>query len=243
MIWGQIMTYESMEEVAFRQRLLTSPGERGEVDYKASARFDGNDSYTLKLIRHIQGMANSVGGWLVIGYVESRNTLPELDPNHSEEICASYDPTQVTNRVNSFIARRQRIDLTIYFEIHPDTGIRHPIIQVNGFDRLPYVCRSDQDAIDSSDRILRQGAVYLRRSSAETSEVSTPEDWEDLVNRCVRLRRDEFLIEFRELFERMTAPELPTPSTPSPSTKEELLVWMDQIQKRSLEEPEKGEGR
>ena len=232
------MTYEPMEAVAFRQRLLTSPGERGEVDYKVSARFDGDDNYTLKLIRHIQGMANSNGGWLVIGYSETRGTPPELDSNHSENICASYDPTQVAKRVNSFIARRQRISLTIYFEIHPDTGIRHPIIQVKGFDHLPYVCRSDRDATDTGDRILRQGAVYLRRPSAETSEVSTPEDWEDLVNRCVRLRRDEFLIEFRELFERMTAPKFP-----SPSTKEELLAWMDRMQLRSLEEPEKGDGR
>ena len=114
---------------------------------------------------------------------------------------------------------------------------------MNGFDRLPYVCRSDQDATDSGERILRQGAVYLRRSSAETSEINTPEDWEDIVNRCVRLRRDDFLNEFRELFERMTSPELSKPSTPSPSTKEELLDWMDQMQRRSLEKPEKGEGR
>lgn len=232
------MTYEPMEAVAFRQRLLTSPGERGEVDYKASARFDGDDNYTLKLIRHIQGMANSNGGWLVIGYSETSGPPPELDSNHSEDVCASYDPTQVAKRVNSFIERRQRIKLTIYFEIHPDTGIRHPIIQVKGFDRLPYVCRSDRDATDTGDRILRQGAVYLRRPTAETSEVSTPEDWEDLVNRCVRLRRDEFLSEFRELFERMTAPK-----SPSPSTKEELSAWMDQMQKRSLDEPEKGDGR
>lgn len=237
------MTYEPMEAVAFRQRLLTSPGERGEVDYKISARFDGNDSYTLKLIRHIQGMANSIGGWLVIGYIESRSTLPVLDPNHSEGICASYDPTQVAKRVNSSIARRQRIDLTIYFEKHPDTGMRHPIIQVNGFDRLPYVCRSDQAATDSGEKILRQGAVYLRRPSAETSEVSTPEDWDDLINRCVRLRRDEFLTEFRDLFERMTSLRSPTPSIATSSTKEELLVWMDRMQKRSLEEPEKGDGR
>ena len=226
------MSYEPSEAVAFRQRLLTSPGERAEVDYKSSAPFDDDDKYTLKLIRHIQGMANADGGWLVIGF---NGTPPERDPNHTDGVCSSYDPTEVSKRVNSFVARGQRIRLTVYFDAHPETGARHPLIQVEGFDHLPYVCRSNRKATDTGERILRQGAIYLRRPGAETSEVSTPEDWEDLINRCVRLRRDEFLIEFRELFERMTKPR-----PPSPSTTEELSGWMEQMREKSLEESEEG---
>jgi hypothetical protein len=75
----------------------------------------------------------------------------------------------------------------------------------------------------------------MRRPGAETSEVSTPEDWEDLINRCVRLRRDEFISEFRELFERMTKP---TP--PSPSTIEKLPKWMEQMREKSLKESKEG---
>jgi len=163
------MVYEPSEAAAFRQRLLISPGERTEVDYKISAPFDDDDNYTLKLIRHIQGMANADGGWLVLGF---KGTPPKLDPNHTDGVCSSYDPTEVSKRVNSFVARGQRIGLTIYFETHPETGTKHPIIRVNGFVRLPYVCRSDKEATDTHDKILRQGAVYLRRPSAETSEVS-----------------------------------------------------------------------
>lgn len=229
------MTYEPSEAVTFRQRLVTSPSERRDVDYKSSAPFDGNDSYTLKLIRHIQGMANSDGGWLVIGFDETSGAPPKLDPNHTDGVCSSYDPTQVSRRVNSYVARGQRIRLTIYFEANPETGARHPVIQVEGFDRLPYICRSNQEASDTGERILRQGAVYLRRPSAETSEVSTPEDWGDLINRCVRLRRDEFLTEFRELFARIT-----TPTPLSTSTTEELSGWMEQMREQSLKESEEG---
>jgi hypothetical protein len=167
------MVYEPSEAAAFRQRLLISPGERAEVDYKISAPFDDDDNYTLKLIRHIQGMANADGGWLVLGF---KGTPPELDSNHTDGVCSSYDPTEVSKRVNSFVARGQRIGLTIYFETHTETGTKHPIIRVDSFVRLPYVCRSDKEATDTHDKILRQGAVYLRRPSAETSEVSTPED-------------------------------------------------------------------
>jgi len=202
------------------------------VDYKSSAPFDGDDQYTLKLIRHIQGMANADGGWLVIGF---NGTPPKPDPDHADGVCSSYDPTKVSKRVNSFVARGQRIRLTVYFEAHPQTGTTHPLIRVQDFDRLPYICRSDQKATDTDKRILRKGAVYFRRPGAETSEVSTPEDWEDLVNHCVRLRRDEFLTEFRELFERMTKP-----APPSPSTTEELPRFMEQMREKSFKESEEG---
>lgn len=226
------MTYEPSEAVAFRQRLLTSPGERGEVDYKSSVPFNGNDNYTLNLIRHIQGMANKDGGWLVIGF---NGTPPTPDPSHTDDVCSSYDPTEISKRVNSSIARGQRIRVTVYFEPHPETGARYPLIRVEAFDRLPYICRSGQEATDTGERILRPGAVYMRRPGAETSEVSTAEDWEDLINRCVRLRRDEFISEFRELFERMTKP-----APPSPSTIERLPKWMEQMRERSLKESEEG---
>jgi hypothetical protein len=78
--------------------------------------------------------------------------------------------------------------------------------------------------------------VYLRRPGAETAPVSTLQDWEDLINRCVRLRRDEFLTEFRELFERMTSP-----SQPSPPTKEELSTWMGQMRNRAFGSTGEGE--
>ena len=222
------MAYEPSEVVAFRQRLLISPGERAEVDYKSSVPFDGDDQYTLKLIRHIQGMANANGGWLVIGF---NGTPPKPDPNHTDGVCSSYDPTDVSNHVNSFVARGQRIRLTVYFELHPETDVRYPLIRVDGFEHLPYVCRSDREATDTHKKILRKGAVYLRRPSAETSEVSTPEDWEDLINRCVRLRRDGFLNEFRDLIEQLRK----QPIYPPPLPVEDFSKWMKQMREKSEE--------
>lgn len=114
--------------------------------------------------------------------------------------------------------------MTVHIEVHPETALRHSVIQVEGFERLPCICRSDMTASDTGEPILRQGVVYLRRPGAETAPVSTPQDWDDLINRCVRIRRDEFLTEFRELLERMTSP-----SRPSASATEELSRWMEQM--------------
>lgn len=228
------MTYEPASAVAFRQRLLTHQGERQDVDYKSSMPFGNDSSFSLKLIRHVQGMANAGGGWLVIGFVETSQGL-EPDPAHSNDICSSYDPTPLSQRVDSSLVRGQRISVIVHVEVHPVTGLRHPIIQIRGFERLPIVCRSDNVASDTKESILRQNVIYLRRPGAETAPLSTPQDWEDLVNRCVRLRRDEFVAEFRELFERMNSS-----SPPSPTAAEELLSFMAETRRRRTEGTGKG---
>ena len=155
------------------------------------------------LVRHVIGFANSGGGWLVIGFKEIKEAglLPDLE--HSAAIAATYDPTTVNNVVNSYVERGQHLSLTIFQERHPATGFTYPLLKVDGFARLPFVCRSTKLA-SNGDQILRQGAVYIRRPGAETSVLSTSADWEDMIDRCVRLRRNEFLEEFRVLFERMT---------------------------------------
>ena len=205
------------------------------MDYKTSAAFRLDDSFSLKLIKHIHGFANSGGGWLVIGYLESEDQGLTLDPSHTDSICASYDPTVVSQQVASSLARGQQIRITLHLEVHPDTGLRHPIIQVEGFQRTPCVCRSDRVASDTGEQILRQTDVYVRRPGAETSRVSTPQDWEELIDRCVRLRRDELLSEFKDLFERMTSPS----SQPSPVS-EELSAWMTQMRDHALEDSKEG---
>ena len=71
---------------------------------------------------------------------------------------------------------------------HPDTGQRHPIVQVHGFARAPVLCRSDKAAADTDVKVLSKGAAYVRRPSAETVPLSTQKDWEEMSRRCVALR-------------------------------------------------------
>ena len=52
------MTYDPRYATTFRQRLLQYPAELENVDYKSSIKFGEDDEFTLKLIRHIFGMAN-----------------------------------------------------------------------------------------------------------------------------------------------------------------------------------------
>ena len=168
---GTLIIYEPAEASAFRQRLLSSPGERQEVDYKSSVAFSSDDAFSLKLIRHVQGMANAGGGWLVIGYAEIVGKGLEPDPRHEDRLCDSYEPTRFVQRVNSAVVRGQQLSLTVYFERHPDTGLRYPLVSIEGFDRTPYVCRTTQKAADTGDPGGRRWDQRGLRDAARRAEL------------------------------------------------------------------------
>ena len=213
------MTTNTDHEAAFRRALLTSPGERQEVDYKAAVSFDNNTEFGLKLIKHILGMANTGGGWVVIGYEDDTLTP---DPNHSTEVAATYDSTRLTEAVNASVQRGQQVRLSVFMEKHTETQLIHPIIQVKAFERTPLICRSTKTASNMGEPILQVGKVYIRRPGAATSEIQTLMDWEDLLRRCVSQRRDEFLSEFADLFRRLSEGA----AVPSEDTKMKLEEWM-----------------
>ena len=213
------MTTDQSGMADFRKSLLTSPGERQDVEYKSAIPFGDDAAFGMRLVKHILGMANVGGGWIVIGY--SDDTL-QVDLNHSQEIAATYDTTRLSASVDKHIHGDQRIRLTVFMETHPKTQLPHPIIQVQGFERTPFICRSTKGVSDANQPILQTGKVYIRRPGAATSEIQTPAEWEDLLRRCVSQRRDEFLSEFVDLFHRMNSGD----ATPAGDMREALKEWM-----------------
>ena len=215
------MTTNINDEAAFRQALLTSPGERQAVEYKSANAFDDNKEFGLKLIKHILGMANIGGGWIVIGFNDGTLT-PDL--NHSTEISATYDTTRLSDTANRYVERGQSVEMSVFMEVHPQTQLSYPIIRVEEFERIPFICRSTKSASDTGEQVLQIGKVYIRRPGAATSELRTVADWEDLLRRCVSKRRDEFLQEITDLFRRLNSGD----SVPSEDSKARLDRWKEE---------------
>lgn len=213
------MIANTADDASFRQALLTSPGERQEVEYKSAIPFDSDNEFGLKLIKHILGMANIGGGWIVIGCDD--DTL-QPDSNHSLEIAATYDTTRLSAAVDRSIQGDQPIRLSVFMEIHPRTRLPHPIIQVQGFERTPFICRSTKSASDTNQLILQTNKVYIRRPGAATSEIQAPSEWEELLGRWASQRRVEFISEFNDMFGRMNEEK----ATLHEDAKERLSRWV-----------------
>ena len=86
------MTTDQSDGADFRKSLLTSPGERQDVEYKSAIPFGDNTAFGLRLVKHILGMANVGGGWIVIGYTDD---ALQVDHNHSQEVAATYDTSHI----------------------------------------------------------------------------------------------------------------------------------------------------
>ena len=218
------------DNALFRQSLLTSPCERRDVEYKASVSFAPESEFGLKLVKHILGMANIGGGWIVIGH-EDGSLRP--DPKHTNEVTDTYDPTKLTAAVKSVVVPGQPVRLVVHRERNPFTGLDYPIIRVEGFARIPFICRSTKpnkpNKKPNQKPILQEHKVYIRRPGAETTEIQTPEDWDDLLKRCVSQRRSEFLAEFADMARRMLAGD----ATPPQDAKAALENWMDECKAAS----------
>ena len=194
------MTSNPHQDAAFRQLLITSPGESQTVEYKSLVPFDATSDFGLKLMKHILGMANTGGGWIVIGF-DDKTLQP--DPSHSQGTSATYDTTRLSEAIDKLIHGDQPVRLIVHMESHPSTKVVYPIIEVKEFGRTPFISRSERTASDTKKTIILPGKVYIRRAGASTSEIIKPSEWEDLLERCVAHRRDEFLRQFSDLVSRM----------------------------------------
>ena len=225
-----MVVYDPAQRDAFYRSLLETPGERGEVDYKASVELKRGDSFSLKLFRHIIGMANSGGGWIVIGYAEDTQKGFIPDPNHTNAICQSYDTTKLTNMVNSLLRPSDKtLKAYVNQAHHPQTQLAHPIIHIEGFAKRPFFTKGDAKAGYAGERILSQGTLYVRRPGGETVALSDPADWERLIDLCVGLRRDEFLRQFEDLLNRMgLRVSVSTPATVPPAS------WVTEMRQRAI---------
>lgn len=223
-------TYDPAQRDALYQSFLTTPGERGSVDYKASVELKSGDRFSLRLFRHIIGMANSGGGWIVIGYKEDKRQGFVPDPSHTNAICQSYDTTKLSKGVNSLL-RTGTETLNVYVNQtkHPNNNLTYPIIQVEGFTKSPFFTKGDPKADDKGQLTISPGVLYVRRPGAETVALSDPSDWERLIDLCMQLRRDEFLRQLEDLLNRMGLRV--TVSAPTIISSD---VWMDEMRRRAI---------
>ena len=217
------MVYDPTQADAFRRRLLESPAERQDVEYKSSLPFDGKSDFSLRILKHIQGMANSGGGSIIIGFTEDGDKPLEPDPKHTNEIASSYDTTKLSDAANASVFGDQPIELSVYHTELKSTGLIYPIITVQPFKRQPVVCSRN------TPKALRQGAVYVRTPSAKTTELSRLDDWEDLVNRCVAVRQDEFLDRLGNLLGAMTGR-----APPQEDAFDKLDDWTKKMRERAF---------
>jgi len=206
------------QKIRILEGYLKYPGESPLVDYKAAISFKEGSESSHKLVKHLLGMSNAGGGYLVIGYREGESRIPQPDPQLTDKIVSSYEVTRVTQFVNRFIMGEGKIDLLIYPV--PHEGKLYPIIEVNEFKESPLFCKSS-----TRDGILKEGALYFRDSATRTIKIAGPSEWKQLVDICVRKKQDYVISQVRHLLKEVGM--LGKPKGKSLETEETVYEWIE----------------
>lgn len=155
--------------------------ESDELDYKAAQDWSKlNRGGRAKFARHCLAMANTKGGFVVVGVGEDDSGQPTLFTGVTEAQLKSFDPTKVGNFVNRFAD--PQIDFTI--ERPEVDGKRYVVFVIRRFQSLPHVCPF------GCDHELLQGVFYIRTADASSRPAYRSSEIHALIQRALRNQRE-----------------------------------------------------
>jgi len=155
--------------------------ENDELDYKAAQNWrELNRRGKSKFVRHCLAMANTKGGYIVVGVGEDETGKPCVYTGVDDRESKSFDPTDVGHLINRYA------DPAIDFDIEKPVvdGKRYVVFVIRRFSVLPHVCGF------GCDNELQQGAFYIRTADASSRVAYRASEMHALVQRALRNQRE-----------------------------------------------------
>ena len=179
--------------------ILRRGHEAKDLDYKAAAVWDEKDKNACcALVKDILAMANTLGGFIAIGVSETPTGLSY--DGVTVEQADSFD----TSRVNRFLQRYADPPINALLRKISHDGKTFILIEVPPFSNTPHICRKDLPGV------LSTPTLYVRTDNNESAPVSSPADFQAVIERAVRNRGDALLASFRSILTSGTIPREPS---------------------------------
>ncbi len=177
------MRYEksNMKSAADWAETIKRGVESDELDYKAAMNWNTlTRQGRAKLVRHCLAMANTKGGYIVVGVGEDSSGRPCVFSGLSKEEIHSFDPSNVGPFINNYV------DPPIDFTIERPTvdGKHYAIFVIRPFTALPHVCTG------GVDNELQQGVFYIRTVDASSRPAVRATELHQLIQRALRNQRE-----------------------------------------------------
>ena len=200
-----------MPKIDNLEPLLAAPAEALDVEFKGWLDLRDNDEHKGLLAKAAIALANEGGGVLVIGYREERPALIS-EPRPAE--IAAYDADLINNIVRRFASPAFHCSLKGLLD--PQTGHEHAVIEVPGGFGFPVMSKSGTPA-----NTIRPHLCYMRKPGPESAPPENQADWERLLTRCLRNRREDMLDAIRNI---VLGGVSPAPAAPSAAECQDVFV-------------------
>ncbi len=155
--------------------------ESDELDYKAAMNWNRLPRPgRAKLVRHCLAMANTKGGYVIVGVGEDASGHPSVYTGLNREEAHSFDPSIVGPFINRHV--EPPIDFTI--ERPLVDGKRYAVFVIRPFSSLPHVCANGVEGE------LQQGVFYIRTTDASSRPAVRAMELHQLIQRALRNQRE-----------------------------------------------------
>jgi hypothetical protein len=160
-------------------------------DYKGPMAWNESSREAMELVKDALALANTGGGYLVIGVAEKPEGGFEF-AGLSESQVASWDATRVGNKIRAHADPA----VSLRTRVVECRGLRFVLVTVEGFQRVPHICKKSFETKEWG-RILTAPTIYIRTATCESRPIQTADELSDLIERAVRTRHDEMLTAMR----------------------------------------------
>lgn len=157
-----------------------------------------------KIAKHIAALSNHGGGYLVFGVDDGTRQPQGVGPFPLE--------TFSQDAIAGIVQRYLDPPMQITVDTADHEGVEYPVVGVEAHGRRPVVAKANgpvpaEDPKKGPQGILK-GRVYIRSPKPESVEISSPDEWDALLDRCLRHRADLLGSIFRQSLERQAKPTL-----------------------------------
>jgi hypothetical protein len=195
------------------QDLVESPAENEILELKSWVDLSAADHVArAKCARHLAALANSGGGYLVLGFNKDGSRCARKN-----DVRTAYSHDVFAGIIDKYLRPKFQCDVSF-----PECqGVAHPVVWTPSHGASPVIAKADGPKdTKGSVQGIQSGVVYVRTPKPESVPASTPEHWDKIIRRCVLASRDEMLTLFSAIISG-AAPKEPVSET----TRKRLETW------------------
>jgi len=170
--------------------LLVDPREDLDCEIKNWLDVRGSNDDKATFAKAVLALANHGGGFIVLGMVETAVGIVESEGRPAT--LDGYSQDLINGIVQNYC------DPPFHCAVHIVTnpaGAIFPIVIVPGGHRMPVRARR----AGPNGNTVQNNAIYIRKPGPRSETPQSAQDWDDLLARCLRSRRDEMFDQIRDL--------------------------------------------
>ncbi len=170
------------------KEILLRGFESKDLDYKGPFQWNEKDKKACcEILKDILAMANTLGGYIVIGVSEKGNGFEWK--GLTKEQAKSFE----TSRINRLLQNYADPPINTFLKKVGHNTKTFVIIEVPRFSDTPHICQKDYPSV------LVSPALYVRTDSNESAPIRSSSDFRAIVERAVRNRSDHMLSSMRAI--------------------------------------------